>query len=191
MHHLIDSLLRNACQCECHSRREGRSVDDDWNAHCCWHILRWVWLHCWMEICKIWFRNSVALLEFLTSCLLLDLVWDFNFDYRNQEAAHEKSQQYKEGKFILERYSITICGGKVILSLVLLLLLFWGGLREILWLSRFKVLGPDGSTYVNQDIQAGGSDVEDAWWAIQFGKFDYFSLIVHPLIKHLPSCGTC
>ncbi|KAM7526471.1 hypothetical protein LguiA_016373 [Lonicera macranthoides] len=49
------------------------------------------------------------------------------------ESAHEKSQKYKEGKFILE---------------------------------RFKVLGPDGSTYsVSQEAQlggGGGSDADDA-----------------------------
>ncbi|XP_028086659.1 protein yippee-like isoform X1 [Camellia sinensis] len=45
------------------------------------------------------------------------------------EAAHEKSQKYKEGKFILE---------------------------------RFKILGPDGSHYMDQEAQIGGSDPDDA-----------------------------
>ncbi|KAL3825167.1 hypothetical protein ACJIZ3_021196 [Penstemon smallii] len=45
------------------------------------------------------------------------------------EAAHDKSQKYKEGKFILE---------------------------------RFKVLGPDGSSYSNtQEAQMDGSDADD------------------------------
>lgn len=46
------------------------------------------------------------------------------------EAAQEKAQKYKEGKFILE---------------------------------RFKVLGPDGSSYlVSQEGQVSGSDADDA-----------------------------
>ncbi|GJM96289.1 hypothetical protein PR202_ga13110 [Eleusine coracana subsp. coracana] len=45
------------------------------------------------------------------------------------EAAHEKSQRYKEGKFILERY---------------------------------KVSGPDGSSYwATHDAHLGGSDADD------------------------------
>lgn len=46
------------------------------------------------------------------------------------EAAQEKAQKYKEGKFILE---------------------------------RFKVLGPDGSSYlVSQEGQVSGSEADDA-----------------------------
>ncbi|KAG8644889.1 protein yippee-like [Manihot esculenta] len=45
------------------------------------------------------------------------------------EIAHEKSQKYKEGKSVLE---------------------------------RFKIAGPDGSSYwVNQEAHVGGSDADD------------------------------
>lgn len=50
-----------------------------------------------------------------------------------------------------------------VVIILFLVLLFGGWLREILLVSRFKVLGPDGSVYVNQDIQVGGgSDGDDA-----------------------------
>lgn len=50
-----------------------------------------------------------------------------------------------------------------VVIILFFVLLFRGWLREILLVSRFKVLGPDGSVYVNQDIQVGGvSDGEDA-----------------------------
>lgn len=40
----------------------------------------------------------------------------------------------------------------------------------ILLLSRFKVLGPDGSNYSSpQEAIFGSSDADDAWLAIQYG----------------------
>ena len=39
----------------------------------------------------------------------------------------------------------------------------------ILLLSRFKILGPDGSDYLSgQEAILGGSDTDDAWLAIQY-----------------------
>jgi len=42
-------------QCECHNWWERRTDDDHRIAHCCWHILCCLWVHCWLEICKHWF----------------------------------------------------------------------------------------------------------------------------------------
>ncbi|KAK4480937.1 hypothetical protein RD792_011795 [Penstemon davidsonii] len=63
--------------------------------------------------------SLIMLLKYICSCMFCQ--W--------QEVAHDKSQKYKEGKFILE---------------------------------RFKVLGPDGSSYsYTQEVQMAGNDADD------------------------------
>ncbi|XP_047252138.1 protein yippee-like isoform X2 [Capsicum annuum] len=65
------------------------------------------------------------------------------------EAAQEKSQKYKEGKFILESFNQ----------------IFAQMHTELFWFflpSRFKILSPDGSSYsIIQDAQLGGSDTDE------------------------------
>ncbi|PHT37720.1 Protein yippee-like, partial [Capsicum baccatum] len=65
------------------------------------------------------------------------------------EAAQEKGQKYKEGKFILESFNQ----------------IFAQMHTELFWFflpSRFKILSPDGSSYsIIQDAQLGGSDTDE------------------------------
>ena len=128
----------------------------------CGSIVGWKYVRSGLE-------NAVGLLEFflffyflfLTLCCYL-----INFGILilviEIRRLHTRSPNNTRKENLFLR-GIQLPSGAIILFLVLLLLLFRGGLREILWLSRFKVLGPDGSAYVNQDIQAGvGSDGDDA-----------------------------
>jgi hypothetical protein len=65
------SFTRVCCvQCQCDSWSKRRSHDDDRNAYCLWYLLCWLWIHCWMEICKIR-ENYFVLLCVLPSIWIL------------------------------------------------------------------------------------------------------------------------
>lgn len=56
------------------------------------------------------------------------------------------------------------------------------------WLSRFKVLGPDGSNYsITQDTQMAGSDADDVWLFFGVLTIQLF-WNVHPRTERFLSC---
>ncbi|KAJ8442364.1 hypothetical protein Cgig2_018620 [Carnegiea gigantea] len=72
------------------------------------------------------------------------------------EAAHEKSQKYKEGKFILERttgYAISSVRGHILMAIIHIVLCGEG--------VRYKVYGPNGREYVNSQEAQLGSDTDE------------------------------
>lgn len=97
-------------QCEHHSWSFRGEADALGNAYCSRHILLLLWSNRWVEICiplslshacthtlyvthtHLYFGKDRA--NFLFVFLIIPL----------QESAREKSQKYKEGKFVLERY---------------------------------------------------------------------------------------
>lgn len=149
-------------QCECVSWSTWREDDDDGNAHCCWHFLCWVWIHCGMEICMISFRSGWCIISKRKKKheLLFELFEWFVFF---QETAHEKAQKYKEGKSVLERYVYVETRESYISVVALCVGIHWR-LFEF-EMNRFKVSGPDGSNYwISPEAHVvGGSDADDAW----------------------------
>lgn len=149
--------LLYAQQCKYHSWREGRADDDDWNAHSCWHFLCWVRLNCWMEICKIWIIthklrsydvNVNGLLVHHVAVVTLSLLTDSRRLHKRRPRSTRKENSFLKG----------------IQSLLHWLKLSFSQFWKRFLMSRFKVLGPDGSSYlVSQEGQVSGSDADDAW----------------------------
>ncbi|WVZ02633.1 hypothetical protein V8G54_023439 [Vigna mungo] len=68
-------LFNSVIQCELHDWSARGKDDAFWTAYCGRYLLLLLWSNCWLEIFAIFY----------------------------QESAHERSQKYKEGKFVLER----------------------------------------------------------------------------------------
>ncbi len=88
-------------QGECISGASRGSDDDQWQAHCGWHLLQLLPAACWLEICIVHLHPSAFGCQYHvirpSQKLFNPIYWLW------QESAYEKSQKYKEGKFILER----------------------------------------------------------------------------------------
>ncbi|KAL2331397.1 hypothetical protein Fmac_018978 [Flemingia macrophylla] len=101
--------------CELHNWGTRRKDDAFRITYCGRYFLLLLWSNNWMEICN---PPLIASLDFIIwnacyRCNLLDcLCWNqcdttsLNLLFLSQESAHEKSQKYKEGKFVLERARI-------------------------------------------------------------------------------------
>lgn len=59
-------------QCQCDFWCKRRSHDDHRNPYCFWYLLCWLWIHRWMEICKI--CKGYFIVSFVY-CLASKLLW--------------------------------------------------------------------------------------------------------------------
>lgn len=76
-------------------------------AYRCRYILLLLWPNRWLEICNLslWCTHSTRVVY----CIVFQLHAPQNILLSHvQESAHENSQKYKEGKFVLERYDLPL-----------------------------------------------------------------------------------
>lgn len=87
-----------------------RGEDDDFrNAYCSRYILLLLWTNCWLEICTCSLSLSLNIIPgFYASASVIKIISISHCPqpsiFTTQEMAHDKTQKYKEGKFVLERY---------------------------------------------------------------------------------------
>ena len=122
------SFTRVCCvQCQCDSWSKRRSHDDDRNAYCFWYLLCWLWIHCWMEICKI--RENY----FLVLCVLpsIWILWTSSLGSRTWEEPEVQGRKVYSGEVMTNIF----CHVFFFLCLVLFILYI-----QMTWLMVCKCL---------------------------------------------------